>query len=173
MSSPWIINVAELLRRPGSSRTVQLTPTVTELGIGDDPRFADDAEFAVTLQLESLGDGIVVHGTVRVPWQGTCRRCLANAEGEVEGEVRELYQLTLTDPEAFAIVADQIDLRTLVREVAVLDASTNPVCRPDCAGLCPVCGIDRNETSCNCEIVSADPRWEALTELKSQLGEPS
>ena len=79
MSGPWLINVTELLRRPGSVRTVDLCATADELGVGDDPRFADDAELRVVLQLESLTDGIVVHGHIHVPWQGLCRRCLVQA----------------------------------------------------------------------------------------------
>lgn len=171
MSSPWIVNVAELLRRPGSTRTIELNPTVAELGIEGDPRFDGGAELRVILQLEALSDAVVVHGHVNVPWQGTCRRCLAKVDGEVDGEIRELYQLTVTDPEAFEIVGDQIDLRRMVREVAVLDAPANPVCRPDCAGLCPVCGVDRNAATCSCEVSTSDPRWDALSGLKAQLGE--
>ncbi len=172
MSGPWIVNVAELLRRPGSTRPLEIAATATDVGIEDDPRFDDAAEIRVALVLESLSNGIVVHGTVNVPWQGTCRRCLTKSRGEVEGEVRELYQLTITDPEAFEIVGDQIDLRQLVREVAVLDAPANPVCRADCAGLCPVCGIDRNQTSCSCAVESVDPRWDALSDFKAQLDDP-
>ena len=171
MSREWLINVADLRRRPGSVRTVELLTTAAELGIGDDPRFADGIEMGASLQLESLTDGVVVHGHIRVPWQGTCRRCLADAHGEVDSEVRELYQLVVTDPEAFEIVGEQIDLRRLMREVAVLDAPSDPLCRTDCAGLCPVCGVDRNDVECSCEVSTTDPRWDALAQLSVEPGQ--
>ncbi|MCU1504995.1 MAG: hypothetical protein JWM12_4349 [Ilumatobacteraceae bacterium] len=172
MSSPLLINAAELLRRPGSERLVELQTTVGELGIEDDPRLEADAEVDVRLRLESLTDGIVIDGVVRAPWVGTCRRCLEPAAGIAESDVQELYQLVLTDPEAFEIVGDQLDLRQMVREIVLLDAPATPLCRDDCAGLCPVCGVDRNTVVCTCEPDRADPRWDALSELRAQLDAP-
>jgi uncharacterized protein len=168
VANPLLINAAELLRRPGSERRVSLTTTVDELGIADE-RFAVDDVVTVELRLESLTDGIVVDGTISVPWHGTCRRCLAAAAGMLECEVNELYQHTITDPDAFELTGDQLDLRPMVREVILLDAPRMPLCRPDCAGLCPVCGADRNVDPCDCRQVVTDARWDALVELGAQL----
>jgi uncharacterized protein len=115
-----------------------------------------------------LTDGVVVKGTVRAQWQGSCRRCLAAAGGPLELAVQELYQLRVTDPDAFPIVGDQLDLAPLVRESLLLEAPANPLCRDDCAGLCPVCGTDRNERPCGCETVVRDERWAALDALKPE-----
>jgi uncharacterized protein len=168
MSNPLLINAAELLRRPGSERRFDLSPTVAELGIVD-PRFDPDAVVEVSLRLESLTDGIVVDGHLRAPWADSCRRCLAPAHGEVLCEVGELYQLVTTDPDAFEIVGEQIDLGSMIRENLLLDAPLAPVCRPDCAGLCPTCGIDRNTATCTCITDAVDPRWDALSQLKANL----
>jgi uncharacterized protein len=51
----------------------------------------------------------------------------------------------------------------------LLDAPIAPVCRQDCAGLCPTCGIDRNVATCDCLVAVADPRWDALSQLKAIL----
>jgi uncharacterized protein len=168
MSNALLINAAELLRRPGSERRLSLESTVTELGITD-PRFDPEATVVVSLRLESLTDGIVVDGDLRAPWADSCRRCLAAAEGLVVSEVHELYQLHITDPDAFEIVGDQIDLGSMVRENLLLDAPIAPLCRADCAGLCPTCGIDRNLADCDCLAVVVDPRWDALSQLKANL----
>jgi uncharacterized protein len=170
MSNSLLINAAELLRRPGSERRIALRPTVAELGIVE-PKFDPDAIVEVTLRLESLTDGIVVDGTLRAPWADSCRRCLAPAHGDVICEVHELYQHVVTDPDAFEIVGDQIDLARMVRENILLDAPVAPVCRPDCAGLCPTCGIDLNLGTCACVSVDTDPRWDALSQLKANLPE--
>jgi uncharacterized protein len=168
MSNPLLINAAELLRRPGSERRLSLQPTVAELGITD-PKFDPDARVDVTLRLESLTDGIVVDGRLIAPWADSCRRCLAPAAGEVVSEVAELYQHVTTDPDAFEIVGDQIDVAAMIRENILLDAPIAPLCRPDCAGLCPTCGIDLNTATCECVTAVIDPRWEALSQLKANL----
>jgi uncharacterized protein len=168
--NPLLINAAELLRRPGSERRFDLEPTIADLGIVD-PRFDPDATVAVSLRLESLTDGLVVDGKINAPWADSCRRCLAPAAGVVLSDVGELYQLVLTDPDAFEIVGDQIDLGSMVREHILLDAPLAPLCRPDCAGLCPTCGIDLNLATCDCVAVDTDPRWEALSQLKGNLPE--
>ncbi len=168
MSKPLLINAAELLRRPGSERRLDLQPTVAELGIVD-RRFDLTAKVVVALRLESLTDGIVVDGELHAPWADSCRRCLAPAHGEVISEVHELYQQALTDPDAFEITGDQLDLIPMIRENLLLDAPIAPLCRQECAGLCPNCGIDRNIARCECLATVVDPRWDALTQLKANL----
>ena len=170
MSNSLLINAAELLRRPGSERRVALEPTVAELGLVDS-KFDVTATVAVSLRLESLTDGIVVDGDLRAPWADSCRRCLAPASGEVHCVVHELYQHVVTDPDAFEIVGDQIDLARMIRENVLLDAPIAPLCRPDCAGLCATCGIDLNTSSCDCVSAIGDPRWDALSQLKANLPE--
>ena len=140
MASPFVVNAAELLRRPGTQKSVALTVPIADLDIADDPRFPEAAEVAVRLELESMSDGIVVDGEVSAPWHGTCRRCLADTAGVSVSEVHELYQRTLTDPDAFEIIGDQLDLKPIARELVLLDAPSTPLCTPDCKGLCPEIG---------------------------------
>ena len=166
MASPLLVNAAELLRRSGNQKTVALSAPLSALDVHDDERFVDDAEVDIALELESLTDGIVVDGTVTVPWRGTCRRCLADTGGVSVSEVHELYQRVITDPDAFEIVGDQIDLRPVAREAVLLDAPTTPLCDPDCKGLCPTCGANMNEAPCQCTPPPADPRWAALDQLR-------
>lgn len=125
----------------------------------------------VDLVAESLSDGIVVNGSIRAPFQGECRRCLSPLAGFIDVDVHELYQVHVTDPEAFPIVGDQIDLVPMVRETVLLEIPDAPVCRPDCAGLCPHCGVDLNVTTCDCVAEAIDPRWAALEDLRNDLPE--
>lgn len=167
------INAAELLRRPGSERHLAVDTTIAELGIADlgtaDARFLPVEPVEVRLRLESLTNGLVVNGTITTRWVGICRRCAVPASGQLVADVHELYQEDITDPEAFELVGGQLDLAPMVREVIVLDTPTSPLCRPDCQGLCPLCGADRNAADCECDDVAPDPRWAALDELKSGL----
>jgi uncharacterized protein len=170
MAHPLRVNAAELLRRPGSEKDVTLEVAVVDLGVHDD-RLRGDDTVKVALHLESLSDGIVVRGVVEAPWHGICRRCATAATGLVHADVHELYQEVVTDPDAFELVGDQLDLAPMVGEVLVLDAPASPLCRVDCKGLCPHCGIDRNVDTCSCSDEPTDLRWGALDQLKGQLGE--
>ena len=172
MANPLRVNAAELLRRPGSQKTVELQAPLAELGVIDQQRFDHEAEVAVRLHLEALNDGIVIDGELRVPWHGVCRRCLVETGGVQVSEVHELYQRVVTDPEAFEIVGDQLDLRDVVRELILLDVPSTPLCRPDCAGLCLICGANLNDGPCACAASPADPRWSALDQL-GDLADPA
>ncbi|MGA0879271.1 MAG: YceD family protein [Ilumatobacteraceae bacterium] len=170
MKNPLLVNALELLRRPGSVK--RITIEVDPLDIGLESRvLASGSPLEVDVSVESLSDGLVVTGSLRARFAAECRRCLCPIEGIVEADVRELYQVTVTDPDAFPIVGDQVDLVPMVRESVLLELPDAPVCRPDCAGLCPICGIDRNVASCTCVVDTPDPRWAALEGLREQLPE--
>jgi len=61
---------------------------------------------------------------------------------------------------------DELDLTELVREQILLNLPEQTFCNPDCKGLCPKCGQNRNLIDCNCEENETDPRWAALKNLK-------
>ena len=63
---------------------------------------------------------------------------------------------------------DQIDLGEMMREQFYLALPMKPLCRDDCAGLCPICGINRNREQCQCQPSWVDPRLEPLRRLRSQ-----
>lgn len=83
--------------------------------------------------------------------------------------MHELYQETLTDPDAFPIENDQIDLVAVVRETILIDLPDAPLCRADCRGLCATCGADLNEATCGCVHEEVDPRWSALDGILDRL----
>jgi uncharacterized protein len=63
---------------------------------------------------------------------------------------------------------DVINLAELVREQCYLALPMKPLCREDCRGLCPVCGVNRNRETCACVTNWVDPRFDALRRLKDQ-----
>ena len=165
---PLLVNVAELLRRPGNDKDVSTVVSAQELHL-DDPRIPADAQVSVVAHLESMSDGIVVTARLAVPWHDTCRRCLTEVDEELDATVRELYQLVVTDREAFPIIGEQINLSEMVRAAILLELPLAALCRADCAGFCPVCGTNRNDEPCTCEPAVADDRWSALDALREQL----
>jgi uncharacterized protein len=61
-----------------------------------------------------------------------------------------------------------LDIREALRQYIIAQMPMKPLCRPDCKGLCPECGTDRNTRTCSCTQRRLDPRWSAL----SQVGPP-
>ncbi len=105
-------------------------------------------------------------GDISIPWANACRRCLTDVTGTVLVDVDEVYQYEVIDEDAYAIEGDQIDLAPAVREYVVIEVPDGPLCRPDCAGICPVCGSDRNESPCSCDTSVRDERWAALDDIR-------
>ncbi len=157
------LNAVEMLRQPGTIREFDFEVPGDAVAVVHD---ALDGTIDLRLTLETLNDGIAVGGTIATPWHGVCRRCLAPLSGIDIVDVDELYQKVVIDPDAYLIEDGQLDLVPLVRETALLQLDDERLCRPDCAGLCPECGIDRNHESCDCGTEIRDERWAALDGLE-------
>lgn len=166
MASPLLINVAELLRRAGSIREVdrQIEADVFEFA---DSRIVAGSQVDVALTLEALSDGIVVHGTLGAEWNFECRRCLRPLTGRAEVEVQELYQAVISDPDAYPITGEQLDLLEMARQNVLLAVPLAPLCRIDCPGLCSQCGADLQTAKCACSRAERDDRWSALDALRT------
>lgn len=164
MATPLIVNVIELLRWPGTTKDIEATIAVADLEFDDDAIVGD--EVSVGFHLESMSNGISVRGRAHAHWSGSCRRCAAPVSSEMVVEMEELYQRDPNDPDAYPITNDQIDLVPMVREHVLLSVPLAPLCRPDCPGLCPLCGIDRAEAQCDCSDATLDPRWAVLDALR-------
>lgn len=156
------VNAVELLRQPGATRAVVLRIDPAAVDVAHERL---DGDLGVDLRLESMNDGIVVTGAATAPWATSCRRCLKDITGVATIDIDELYQVELIDPDAYPIENNQLDLASMVREVTLLELDGERVCAVDCAGLCPVCGIDLNTATCDCDTTVADPRWAALDGL--------
>ena len=168
MASPRLnvlrLNARELLREPGLDKFIAVSLPASELGV-DDGRIT--GELGIDLHAVSTIDGVVVAGTVTMPWRSACRRCLADVAGIAEIDIDEVYQDGEdADPDAFEISGDQIDMAPAVREYVLLELPDDPLCRDDCAGICPVCGTDRNTGACECDTTVRDERWAALDGLQ-------
>jgi uncharacterized protein len=157
-------NVADLLHHPGSRRTVHLEAPASELGGVGGSRVAD-RPLAVDVTLERVPDGVVVRGRVAGEYMAQCSRCLAPITRELSESVDELYEPDPVEGETYRLDGDELDLEPAVRDAILLDLPVAPLCREDCAGLCPVCGTDRNVAPCTCDTSFPDPRWDALRAL--------
>ena len=126
------------------------------------------AELAITLGTS----GMVFELRYQARLHGPCYRCLADAVLDVPISVRE-YQATnpdgsdeLTTP---YVENDQLDLSGWAHDALVLALPDKILCREDCVGLCPVCGVDLNSNPHQHEDEQLDSRWAALSELRDRL----
>jgi uncharacterized protein len=160
------LNVADLLAKPGSRRDARLDAVglagaeVATTGL--DPA----VPLVVDVVLERVADGIVVRGRIRCRWRGHCARCLREVASDVDCAVSELFEAQPLEGETYPLEGDEIDLEGPVRDTVMLELPVAPHCRDDCRGLCPVCGVDRNETECVCDPNPPDSRWDVLRELQ-------
>jgi len=162
MPSPLLVNAVELLREPGSQRRIDVAVPLADIDAAD-PRLSGDV--AVDVTLTSSLDDIVVAGQLRVAWSDECRRCLRPLARQLVADVEERYAPG-GGQDAFAIEHGQLDLAPMVREELLLAIPDAPLCRPDCAGLCPICGADLDDGPCGCDSEARDERWAVLDVLR-------
>ena len=162
--SPFVVSVADLLRRPGHRREFELRGPIGELSSAGTVVTAGD-DVGVSLGLEAIPEGVVADGRITAPWQGECRRCLKEVRGSVDVDFRELFEREPKEGETYALGHEEIDLDPLIREALLLALPLAPLCEADCQGICPTCGADLNEGQCGCPPAGRDPRWAALDDL--------
>lgn len=167
------VGVADVLRRPGSRREISAEVPSGGITVGD-VDVPTGAIIHADLALEALSDGLVVTGRVRAPWTGPCRRCLEAVTGEVDVDVREIFERTPVEGETWPLDGDHVDLAPLVREAVVLALPLAPLCRADCAGPdpehFPARPPEPGEPPDSGEAADVeaprDPRWAKLDEFR-------
>ncbi|MBW3614183.1 MAG: DUF177 domain-containing protein [Actinobacteria bacterium] len=163
MKNPFRVNVSMILRSGEVRREVRRAEIPDLFVTGSEVPLGTEVE--VDVALAPIGHAVEATGTVRARWQGDCRRCLRHVEGPLEGEVREVFEEGHEEGETYPLQHDEIDLELLARDAVLLELPQAPLCQEDCLGLCPHCGVDRNEGPCSCPPL-ADPRWAVLDELR-------
>ncbi|WP_343035759.1 DUF177 domain-containing protein [Isoptericola sediminis] len=167
-----MLDTHELSRRPGTMRevaTVVAAPADLGTAVIGVPEGAD---LTLGLRLEAVMEGVLVSGVVRGTAVGECARCLDPISQEVTVRVQELFVYPeraeaaeeAGDEEAedeALLIDDQADIEPVVRDSLVTALPFQPLCRPDCPGLCSECGARlEDDPEHHHDIV--DPRWAAL-----------
>ena len=160
---PFVVAVAVARKHPGTLRRLNVSGPIADLEVSNS-RVQAGSAVELDVVLESVLGGVVVTGTVSAWWEGPCRRCLELATGRLVAQVRELYA-DEADPELeYAMTHDWLDLEPLAHDACILELPLAPLCGPDCLGLCPECGVNRNHETCTC-TGKTDPRWAGIAEL--------
>jgi len=170
-TSPLAVDITRLGRRPGAMVTLRDTvPSPARIGaelIAIEP----GAPLELDLRVESVSEGVLVTGTVAAPTVGECARCLTAMRARVEVVLTELFaypesttEATTEEDEVGHVVDNTIDLEQSIIDAVGLELPFSPVCRPDCPGLCPECGV-LLATEPGHHHDRIDPRWAKLAEM--------
>lgn len=191
---PLVIDTRDLARRPGAMTEQKRTaPAPDDMGT-EVIAVAPGEPVAISLRLEAVTEGVLVTGNAVATATGTCVRCLDPLTREVRVAFQELYaypdraahhkktqhstdrntagdsdDIDMDDVEddQHEMVGDLLDLEPVLRDALVPALPFQPVCRPDCPGLCSECGAHLADDPDH-HHDDLDPRWAALHRLTSQ-----
>jgi len=166
------INVSQLLKAPiGTKRDYDIDERID---VGGDSRSIHGSVY-----LTRTNRGILLEGTLFTDSEVTCCRCLGSFNCPLTINIEEEYfpvadvdtgaPIEVPDePGCFTIDEHHVlDLTEAVLQYALMAAPMKPLCRQDCAGLCPGCGRDLNKGECECPPGETDPRWTKLKEYSN------
>ena len=140
------------------------------------------AEFRQTapLQLEAtvelLGEEIRIRGHLATHLERSCDRCLGAVDVPINSDFDLFYRplQTIAKEEEIEIPKDEmeigfysgdgIELADVATEQVILSVPMKVICRTECQGLCPVCGVNRNVTKCNCAPPRTNSPFASLQE---------
>lgn len=165
------INVSQQLKSIiGTTRNYQINDTVNIAG--------QDSPVKGEVRLLRTDRGILVQGRLDTEVELSCSRCLNTFRYPLTLNIEEEYLPTIDitsgavlplsdDSDSYTISEQNIlDLTEAIGQYALMSIPMKPLCREDCAGLCPTCGNDLNNSDCQCPP-PMDPRWAKLAELAS------
>jgi uncharacterized protein len=164
------INVAQLLKEPvGAKRSYYLDESTGENN-------EDHVEGEVTLT--RTNKGILVTGKLNAYIQGTCSRCLGPAcvrpVLDIEDEyypVIDIYSGADVKLDTDALTIDHnhiLDLDEAIRQYIITATPTKLLCKPDCPGICPVCGQEFAKGDCEHRNITYDDRWDKLVQVRKK-----
>jgi uncharacterized protein len=166
------LDLRRLRLRPGEVRREGLEVELEPFLLGGQRYEASPATIPVELELSQPGSATMADLRLHARLVGPCMRCLADAEVEANVRAREFHDPAARpgdDLRSDYVVEDQLQIGSWARDAIALEIPDQILCRPDCAGLCPVCGKDLNVEPHEHADTEPDPRWAALAELRETL----
>jgi DUF177 domain-containing protein len=172
--APLVLDTRDLPRSPGAMRAVErVVPAPEHLGL-ELIRVPVGAELTLRLRMESVSEGVLVSAEVHASLEGECGRCLRAISDTLELSFQELYAYehsttedTTDEDEVGRMQGDLIDLEPELRDAVVLALPNHPLCRADCPGLCPECGVHWDELPEDHSHRQTDSRWAALEQFNN------
>jgi uncharacterized protein len=164
------VDLSRFALRAGEGRRLDLDVDPGELGLAGQRYAVRGNKVDARLDLSRTAAGYAIRMRFIAHIDGPCMRCLADADVPVEIDAREVDQPTTADEDLTSpyITDDELELARWAHDALALALPIQLLCRPDCRGLCPVCGASLNDVDPaeHRHESEPDPRWEKLRELK-------
>jgi uncharacterized protein len=165
-----IVDLARLSLSHGDGRRLEIPVRLEPLELGGQVYAAAPEAVGTRLDVSRPSGGYAFRLRFPLRIEGPCMRCLEPAVLEAEVDAREVDQHNTDDEELRSpyVLDDELDIGRWAHDAAVLATPTRLLCRPDCAGLCPVCGESLNDADPerHRHDSGGDPRWAKLDELR-------
>jgi uncharacterized protein len=128
-------------------------------------KLGGDQELQIELRLESVHEGILATAEVSTVIELVCSRCLDEINLDFEVDFQELFAYSSSSDDELFVKNDQIDLEQVVIDSVISNLPFQPLCSPDCLGLCSECGKKLIEDPNHEHQKPVDSRFEALKDL--------
>jgi uncharacterized protein len=161
-------DLGPLRLRSGEARRIELAVPLTNFALGSERYDASPSPVPVVLDATRMvSGGLSLRLRFGAEIHGPCMRCLEEAAPRFEVDAREVDQPGGGDDlDSPYVEGDVVDLAAWANDAFVLELPQQLLCRPDCRGLCPECGVNLNEAEPgHAHEAAPDPRWAALREL--------
>ena len=165
------IDLRRLRLRPGEVQRERIDVELEPFLLGGQRYEAQPATVPVDVEITQASGATVFDLRLDAKLTGPCMRCLGYAEVEARTRAREFHDPVSTDENLRCdyVVDEELDVGAWARDAIALALPDQILCRPECAGLCPVCGKDLNVEPHEHVEDRIDPRWAALESLRDQL----
>jgi len=163
------IDISELRKAKG--RTEEFLGSVPDFSLDISGQKTTFRDLTVDCEAMNTGEGIYVQGKITGEVDLICSLCLKNFSLNLETQFAENFYREGEDlpgemeESVRTYCGDEIDMSGTISEALQLVLPMKPVCRPECRGLCPQCGCDRNTQQCSCKKEEIDPRLAVLGQL--------
>jgi uncharacterized protein len=162
-------DLAGLRLTSGEGRRLDLAVRIEPFELGDDTYPVDPPVVPVRLDISrTTGQGYALRLRFHAALQGSCMRCLEPADASFDIDAREISQPGAGEElDSPYVAAGVLDVAAWARDALALILPRAILCRADCAGLCPICGVDLNNAGPEHQHESEpDPRWAKLSEIE-------
>ncbi len=162
-----LLGLTKIMDTPGASLPFSTSVDLSDLRFGVSYPVSEPVLAEGTIR--NTAGVLMMTGSIRTCIHGTCDRCTADFDREIDLPIDAVLVTELANEEnedewVFPLEGDSADLDDIVRTIFVLNLDSKLLCKDDCKGLCHRCGKDLNDGPCNCQK-ELDPRFAALKQL--------
>ncbi len=163
-----VFDLDRLALRSGEGRRLELDAALEPFKLGNETYTVEPVPIPVRLDVSrTTNSGWALRLRFSAELHGPCMRCLEPAGPSFDVDAREIEQPGGGDELSSPYVDDgDLDVQQWARDALMLALPPQVTCRPDCRGLCPLCGVNLNDEPDHAHEKAPDARWAKLSEIK-------